>query len=103
MPTILRSRSVERDLLDIWSHIAEDNEPAAERVLRRIEDRCQLYAAQPFMGQPHPELGSTVRAFAVGSYVVVYEPMEDGIALLLVTHGARNIRRLLEQRRAGGE
>lgn len=98
MSRVLRSESVERDLLDIWFHIARDNESAADRLLRRIEQRCFVYSTQPLLGERRPELSDTARSFPVGNYVVIYEPIEDGIALLLVSQGARDIGRLFEER-----
>jgi toxin ParE1/3/4 len=43
------------------------------------------------MGEARPDLGDEVRCFAVGNYVAFYRPLEDGILLLLVIHGARDI------------
>lgn len=91
MPTVRRTRDVEFDLLEIWLHIARDNPDAADRLLGRIEEKCEAYARQPRMGDPRFELGDGVRSFAVGSYVVFYRPEDDGILVLLVAHGARDI------------
>lgn len=98
MGRVIRSESVERDLLDIWLYIAQENEPAADRLLRRIEQRCSRYATQPLLGERRPELSERARSFPVGNYVVIYEPLEDGIALLLVTRGCRDIHRLFDER-----
>ena len=38
-----------------------------------------------------PELGSGVRSFPVGKYVVFYLATEDGIKVIQVIHGARDI------------
>ena len=64
----------------------------AERVLRRIEAKCEQYARQPLMGESRPDLGETVRNFPAGNYIVFYEPLgDDGIRLLLAIHGARDV------------
>lgn len=43
----------ERDLRDIWQTIALDNEPAADRLIRRVLDKFELAAGQPGIGSPH--------------------------------------------------
>jgi toxin ParE1/3/4 len=43
------------------------------------------------MGDPRPDLGEGLRCFVVGSYVVIYKPLDDGILVLLVVQGARDI------------
>jgi toxin ParE1/3/4 len=91
MPTVRRTRDVEFDLVEIWLHIARDNPDAADRLLSRIEEKCESYARQPGMGDIRSELGEAVRSFPVGNYVVFYRPETDGILILLVTHGARDI------------
>jgi toxin ParE1/3/4 len=80
----------EQDLRIIWRYIASDNIAAADALLMRIFDRLELAAGQPFMGAPRPELSPTARTLLEGNYVVVYEPMRDGILVVTVVHGARD-------------
>jgi toxin ParE1/3/4 len=68
------------------------------RFLDKIDQKCQVYAGQPEMGDPRPDLGENVRVFPVGAYVVVYRPLPDGILVLLVTHGSRNVPRVFRER-----
>ena len=60
--------------------------------------RSGAYARQPGMGDPRFELGDGVRSFAAGSYVVFYRPEADGILILLVAHGARDIPNVFRDR-----
>ena len=98
MSEVIRSNAVDQDLLDIWLYIAGDNPDAADRQLERIDHKCRLYATQPEIGQPRPDLGTGVRFFGVDKYVVVYRPREEGIVILLVAHASRDIPPLLRQR-----
>lgn len=91
MAEIIRCHAVDEDLLNIWLHIARDNPGAADRQLDRIENRCRLYASHPDMGELRPDLGVNVRCFPVDNYVVIYRPGDDGILVLLITHGSRDI------------
>ena len=50
-----------------------------------------MLAAQPMMGRAREELAPGVRSFPFGRYVVFYMPMDDGIDVVRVLHGARDI------------
>ena len=43
------------------------------------------------IGQSRPELLHDLRSFAAGSYIIFYSPTDDGIYVLRVIHGARDI------------
>ncbi len=82
------------DLDDVWSYIAADNPDAADSFLRRILARCQSYSHQPRLGESRSELGREVRCFSVERYVLYYKPIVDGIELIRVLHGSRDIQQL---------
>lgn len=80
----------EQDLRDIWRTIALDNEPAADRLIRRVLDKFELAAGQPGMGSPRPELSPTARILVEGRYLAIYEPQGYGILVVAVVHGMRD-------------
>lgn len=43
------------------------------------------------MGRARPELATGVRSFPFGRYVIFYAPLDDGIDVVRVLHGARDI------------
>jgi toxin ParE1/3/4 len=91
MPQVLLTADAEESRIEIWRYVAQDSPDAADRLLERIDEKCRLYATQPRMGSPRPDLGQDVRCFPVGKYVVIYRLIADGIVVLLVVHGARDI------------
>jgi toxin ParE1/3/4 len=93
MARVLRTPSAEQSLLEIARYIARQSQSVqrASRFLDRIEQKCALVATQPLSGEARPELGPRVRCFPVDSCVVLYEPLDDGMLVLLVVHGARDI------------
>ena len=91
MPAIRRSKLAEQDYREIWRYIALDNPDAADRLLRRIESKLELYANYPGMGTRREELAAGLRSFPVGNYLVFYRPVENGIELARVLHGARDL------------
>ncbi len=103
MPRVLREHSAEQDLLEIGRFIASQSGSVetALRFLDRIDEKCQAYSRQPLMGDHRPDLGEDIRLFAVDNYVVIYEPLPDGIPVLMVTQGSRNVPRLFGQRNTG--
>ena len=88
---ITKTVQAERDLDEIWFHIALDNIGAADALLDAIDDRCRLLARQPMMGRARSELAPDLRSFPVARYVIFYSPSADGIEVARVLHGARDI------------
>ena len=93
MARVKRTPQARQSLKDIGRHIARESgsRSVALRFLDRINEKCRLCATQPGMGEARPDLAPGVRCFPVGNYVVIYRPLPDGIEVLLVTHGARDI------------
>ena len=92
MPRVIRTPAAARDLDQIFDYIAiQGGRPAtAEKLIRDLADKCQLYATQPGMGTARPDLGEAFRVFSHKRYVVVYRPLADGIEVLRVVDGARD-------------
>lgn len=80
----------EEDLRDIWRTIAADNERAADKLVLRILEKLELAAGQPRMDAARPELSPSARILIEGRYVVIYEPMPDGIVAVAIVHGMRD-------------
>ena len=51
----------------------------------------RVLATQPMMGRARDELAPRVRSVPFGRYVVFYVPLDDGIDVVRVLHGARDI------------
>lgn len=91
MARLLRTPQSQKDYEEIWDFIADDNPAAADAVLRRLDETALLLAKSPSLGRCRPEILPEARSFPVGNYVLFYFPMSDGIQLLRVLHGARDI------------
>ena len=85
------SRRSQRDLNEIWERIAEDNRAAAERFTADIRQRCRVLADNPRLGPARDELRPGLRSFSLGRFVIFYRLLDDGIQVVRVVHGARNI------------
>ena len=91
MPRITRRPLAEADILEVWDYIADDSIDAADRWVDRLDEQLRLLAAQPMMGRSRDELSLGVRSFPFGRYVVFYAPLDDGIDVIRVLHGARDV------------
>ncbi len=91
MPRITRRPQSVQDILDIWDHIAEDNLLAADRWIDGFDQALELWATQLRMGRSRDELSAGLRSFSYGRYVAFYEPLPDGLDLVRVLHGSRDI------------
>ena len=93
MPRVQRSSLAKSDLKQIGRHIAKESQSRniAFAFLDRIGTTCQTYATQPEAGELCPDLGENIRRFTVGNYVVFYSPLSDGITVLRILHGNRDI------------
>lgn len=79
------------DLEHIALFIATDNPTAAINLVDAVQEKAGLIATQPQAGRPRPELGENVRSIHVKSYLLIYRPIDDGVELLRILHGARNL------------
>jgi toxin ParE1/3/4 len=84
------------DLVEIAFHIAEQNLVAADRWLETIDEKCQRLARMPELGRKRPDLAPELRSFPVGNYIIFYRPLPDGIQVIRVLHGARDLPPLFE-------
>jgi toxin ParE1/3/4 len=93
MARVLRTELSRSDTKSIAHYLAEQSQSrrVALRFIESIVEKCDLYASRPNLGEACPDLGNDVRRFPVGNYVVFYRPLPDGIEVLRVLHGSRDI------------
>ena len=91
MARVTRRPQAEADILEIWDYIAEDSIVEADRWMDRLDEKLSLWATQPMMGHTRDELSPGIRSLSFGRYVVFFEPLTDGIDVVRVLHGSRDI------------
>ena len=81
------------DLRQIWSYFAQQSQSLekADRLIDSIDDAAIPYARNPELGEARPELAKELRCFAVGRYVAFYRLHSDGIEVVQIIHGSRDI------------
>jgi len=96
MPLVLRTSRANLDLVEAALRIAEENPAAADRWLDIIDEKCRLLSQMPELGRRRDDLASGLRSFPVGNFVVFYRPIADGIQIIRILHGARDIPTLFD-------
>ncbi|MDP7016210.1 MAG: type II toxin-antitoxin system RelE/ParE family toxin [Pirellulaceae bacterium] len=89
MPHVERTRRAKTDAVQIWAYIAERNHVAADELIDRIDERLAMLATIPESAEAVPYIAPDVRRSSVGHYVIYFRPIENGIHVLRILHGAR--------------
>jgi toxin ParE1/3/4 len=96
MTRLLKRPEAAVDLEDIWWFIAQDSLPDADEFLDRIQAKLLKLAEFPQMGMSQNELKPNLRSFAIGNYLVFYFPLMDGIDVVRILHGARDVEAIFQ-------
>ena len=86
----------EKDLDEITDFISADDPVAAYRLIDGIEAKCQALAEMPGMGRGREELAPDLRSSHVGKYIIFYRSEDEGIEVIRVIHGYRDIPKLFQ-------
>jgi toxin ParE1/3/4 len=105
MARVLKREAARRDLIQQWVWYAESASiEVADRFLRAADKTLDLLSTQPESGARFfvrkPEL-QNMRRFPVsdgfGKILLFYFPLQDGVDLVRVVHGSRDLERLLAE------
>jgi toxin ParE1/3/4 len=99
MPRVVVSPEADADIDDAAHYIAQGGIDAAVRFVDRLDAKLKLLAWMPNLGQARPELASGVRSLPFGKYLIIYRLVIDGIEVVRVLHGARDLRRIFRRRK----
>ena len=97
MAEFILAADVESELWAIWELIADDNLDAATRVIESAYETFKILAANPGLGRLRKFRDSRlkgVRSWLVSgfdNYLIFYRAIPEGIEVLHVYHGARDI------------
>jgi toxin ParE1/3/4 len=59
--------------------------------LDEIEEKCVLLANHPQLGPARPDIAVNCRYLPVGSYLILYRLIPDGIEVVRVVQGSRRL------------
>ncbi|MGO9744557.1 MAG: type II toxin-antitoxin system RelE/ParE family toxin [Roseiarcus sp.] len=92
MARVRYAKRAREDLHDIWLHVARrGSEAVADKVIDRIEERCRQLKDHPQLGPARPEIGAGARALVVERWLALYRLAPDGVQIVRVVDGARDL------------
>ena len=91
MKQYVTTPAADEDMFQIALYIAHDNLEAALRQIDKFEAAFDKLGEFPGIGRSREELGSNLRSYVIGKYVVFYREMAAGVEIVRVIHGARDI------------
>jgi toxin ParE1/3/4 len=90
MPRLLKRPEAKNDLEEIWWFISQDSPHNADKFLDQIQDSCLALPDFPSWALVEKNL----KPLCVGNYLIFYFPLEDGVDIIRVHHGSRDMARL---------
>ena len=93
VPAITRTRRAEEDLISIWLTVAAENSTAADRLLDAFDARWQQLLLHPRSGVARDDIKRGIRHLVTGQYLTFYRLIDDGIEIIRVLHGRREVTR----------
>ena len=91
MSQVRQSALARADLIQIWVDIALDNQAAADRVYDRLEARVKILERFPEAGMARPDIAKDARILVDSPYLILYRLVSEGVQIVRVLHGARDI------------
>lgn len=87
-----------RDIKSIIDFVADNSSfDVAERLLNRINEKCKTLANFSIMGRRRDELAPSVRSFPIDDYPIFCRLIEEGIEILRVVSGYRDLGALFDE------
>ena len=101
MKPLVYSPEALADLAAITRYIAQDNPARARSFRAELETRAALAAERPLSFPLPSDIAPGICAVRRGGYLLLYRDMPDGVRIVRVAHGARDLRSLI--RRPSGD
>ena len=97
MNTYSLSELAVEDLNNICEFIAQNSVKSASKLFDAIRQKCKLVAGFPNMGKSYELLANDLRGFFVDDYIIFYYPRQDGIDVVRIAYGKRDLESLFEE------
>ena len=80
-----------RDLTEIADYFAETNVEVGERFFKEFNSKCQQLVSFPSSGKSYGAIRPDLRGLSIEGYIIFYRILDDGIEILRVVSGRRNL------------
>jgi toxin ParE1/3/4 len=96
MARVQRTEQAEQDLEETLDYLEDHSPASAARFATLFKEKTEALARMPEMGRSREELAPSLRSFTAGNYLIFYRPTDDGILVIRVAHGSRDLPSLFE-------
>lgn len=96
MPIVRVTHTARTEVREIRRYIREDSKEAAKKLVAKFNSTFAMLATHPLSGRMRDELLANMRSFPVGSYVIFYDVIPDGVEIIHVIHGSRDLRAIFK-------
>ena len=83
-----------KDLEEIIDYFSSRNIEAGERFINDFEKKCKYLANFPNMGRSYDDIKPSLRGLPLASYIIFYRIIDDGIEIIRVVSGYRDLESL---------
>ena len=81
-------------LEEIIDYFSNRNVEAGERFINKFDNKCKNLANFPNMGRSYDDIKSFLRGLPLAGYIIVYRVIDDGIEVIKVISGDRDLESL---------
>jgi toxin ParE1/3/4 len=97
MNICLISPNASQDLDEIFDYFASRNVDAGERFVIAFEKKCEHLLQFPNIGKSYQDIEPSLRGVPIENYIILYRLIDNGIEIVRVVSGYRNLESLFEQ------
>ena len=76
---------------EIYEFVSQVNLSSAGNLIEQFTKTYRALADMPRMGRLRADIAPGLRSVPVGSYILFYREVDDGVQIVRVIHGARDI------------
>lgn len=91
------SAAAEDDLTDIWNYLEERSEQSANALIESLVKRFVMLCTFQEAGRDRDELKPGLKSFPIDRYIIFYRIIPEGIEIIRVLHGARDIEQIFSE------
>ncbi|NER52188.1 MAG: type II toxin-antitoxin system RelE/ParE family toxin [Symploca sp. SIO1A3] len=94
MSRYIISPAASQDLDEIFDYFVSRSVEAGERFVNGFEQKCKNLVNFPNMGRSYAEVEPSLRGIPLEGYIVLYRIIENGVEIVRVVNGHRNLESL---------
>ncbi|MFK0734938.1 MAG: type II toxin-antitoxin system RelE/ParE family toxin [Gloeotrichia echinulata GP01] len=85
-----------QDLKEIADYFTAHSIEAGEQFFRKFDQRCEQLIYFANMGRSYAEIRPNLRGLFLDGYIIFYRVLDDGIEILRVVNGRRDLPSIFE-------